>query len=129
MKPDYSRYSYSQLIQALHAIDRDKWPDRVEEIEAELQTDRIQTEISTIALKEEEYDRQQADNHLNKLKGLPIAYLLLVLVVYVNSPELLTLEGLKTVSPKFWGVILASLIFAVLQYFYYKAKTQGSNKR
>ena len=33
MKPDYKKYSLVQLKEALHSIDREKWPERVKEIE------------------------------------------------------------------------------------------------
>ena len=36
LPPDYSRYSYDELIDTLKHIDRDQYPNRAEAIEVEL---------------------------------------------------------------------------------------------
>tara|TARA_R110002167_G_C12628710_1_gene647420 strand:+ start:60 stop:515 length:456 start_codon:yes stop_codon:yes gene_type:complete len=77
LPPNYSSYSNGELLEALGAIDKSQFPERVSEIKAELSKRKTQTE-ATIKQKPLKNESSHVPNILTKTDGKIVHFIIRV---------------------------------------------------
>lgn len=122
-RPDYSKYTFNELIEAMQSIDKDSYPERHEEILNILRSDpvmakKVNTYNALQARKEPANETCENDTALNLLCKL-VGILLFGGSVAAGSKLAFTINA---ISPYKLMVILAPLIALLLLVFYFDRK-------
>ena len=112
-KPNYKNYSLRELHEALNSIDREKWPDRVEEIEAIL---KDSASLSKLKAKERKQRKVESDESVDlKRVGGGILFLVMALILSITGDLVGRGGAIHIDSPLVKWVLVAGLAYAGLK--------------
>ncbi|QYJ91145.1 DUF3169 family protein [Shewanella halotolerans] len=129
-KIDYTKYSVEELEDAYRHIDRDRWPDRVKEIElilndpvkrrAQVNTDKYRKKIK----------EERAQKSRKRREPLGYALMYIVLGVLVSFFGLLASRtGQGTTVDSMGERVLIGIVFFAIAYLYFNKWRKSAGKR
>ena len=128
-KIDYSKYSVEELEDAYRHIDRDKWPDRVKEIELIINDPvkrraRVNTDKYRKKIKEERAERAR-----KRREPLGYALMYLVLAVLVSFFGIVASRtGQGTTADSIGERVLIGIAFFAIAYLYFNKWRKSVDK-
>ena len=128
---DYSKYTVEELEDVYRHIDRDKWPNRVKEIEQILHDPvkrqaRINTEKYRKKIKEERAERTRK---INEPLGYLVIFLVLGFLALFFGIVIYARTGQGLIINSIGERILFSGIFFCFAYLYFNKWRKGRGKR
>ncbi|WP_346837036.1 hypothetical protein [Microbulbifer sp. SAOS-129_SWC] len=109
IKPNYKNYSLRELREALDSIDREKWPDRVKEIEAIL---KEPASLSKLKAKERKQRKLESDSNIElQLVVVGTVFLVMALILSVSGDLVGRFGVIHIDSPLIKWVVVAGLTY------------------
>ena len=122
MVPDYKKYSFTELEEALASIDKAKWPEKVEQIELLLRSKRVQDEKVLVGSANNlKLDIEKRKHRLGFMM-LPLFYMGLVALYFMRDKREFSNEEYFEILPVIVGISFFIHILSYLRYLYLKSQ-------